>query len=236
MSHELRTPLNSLLILATPAADNQPGNLTDEQVRFADDHPRRRQRPAPADRRHPRPDQGRGRADGRTPPARSPSPAWSSYVEAVCRPLTADKGLEFGGDARPPAAGGAQHRRAPAAADPAQPAVQRGEVHRRRRGAAARSRRRCPAGRQPALRVRPTVVAFGVSDTGIGIPADKLKIIFEAFQQADGTTSRGTAGPGWACRSAGRSRTCSAASMRGRPTIGRGSTFTCTCRSARPAW
>lgn len=35
MSHELRTPLNSTLILATLLADNKPGNLTDEQVKFA---------------------------------------------------------------------------------------------------------------------------------------------------------------------------------------------------------
>jgi CheY-like chemotaxis protein len=48
----------------------------------------------------------------------------------------------------------------------------------------------------PALDASPVVVAFAVRDTGIGIPDGKLEMIFEQFQQADGTTSRKYGGTG----------------------------------------
>jgi len=195
MSHELRTPLNSLLILAKLLADNPDGNLNPRQVEFS-----RTIHSAGTDLLQLINDildlskVEAGKMD--VHPGDVAVAGVVEYVEATFRPLTAEKDLRFTvtiADDVPRAVSTDQHRLQQVLRNLLSNAVKftsSGEVRMEIRLAAHERFA------TPALRGDQPVVAFSVSDTGIGIPPEQLKVIFEAFQQADGTISRKFGGTG----------------------------------------
>ncbi|MEO8152529.1 MAG: response regulator [Rhizobacter sp.] len=183
MSHELRTPLNSTLILAKLLADNEHGNLSPEQVKFAqtisgagndlltliNDILDLSKIEA-------------GKVDLHIEPI-----ALTSMVEGLVKslePLADQKGLQLRGTVEP----GTPERMDT-------DGQRLGQILKNLLSNAMKFTERG----EISLKVfQPPEggVSFAVRDTGIGIPTHQQELIFEAFRQADGSTHRKYGGTG----------------------------------------
>jgi len=194
MSHELRTPLNSLLILARLLSDNPDGHLTDQEVQFATTIHR-----SGSDLLQLINDIldlskiEAGRMDVR--PKKLPLIKLLDYVHATFRPLTLDRGLAFEvtvGEDVPREMWSDEQRLQQILRNLLSNAI--------KFTASGRVELRVNRIKDPDHTFthgdNDDVIAFEVSDTGIGIAPEKLPVIFEAFQQADGTTNRKYGGTG----------------------------------------
>jgi hypothetical protein len=195
MSHELRTPLNSLLVLAKLLSENPDGNLTVKQTEFA-----RTIHDAGSDLLQlindildlSKVEAGKMEIH----PAPISLSTLLEYVDATFRPTTAQKKLALRIDVSsdvPTLIYSDEQRLQQILRNLLSNAVKFTATG----GVTLRVAMAPPEVEfGPPLRDEDSVIAFAVSDTGIGIAEDKLELIFGAFQQADGTTSRGYGGTG----------------------------------------
>ncbi|QNE74601.1 HAMP domain-containing protein [Streptomyces finlayi] len=234
MSHELRTPLNSLLILAKLLADNAEGNLSPKQVEFAETI-----HGAGSDLLQLINDildlskVEAGKMD--VSPTRIALVQLVDYVEATFRPLTAEKGLDFSVRVSPelPATLHTDEQRllqvlrnllSNAVKFTDSGAV---ELVIRPAGADVPDSIREHLLEAGSLRdADADLIAFSVTDTGIGIASSKMLVIFEAFKQADGTTSRKYGGTGLGLSISREIARLLGGEIHAASEPGRGSTFT----------
>jgi HAMP domain-containing protein/signal transduction histidine kinase/DNA-binding response OmpR family regulator len=196
MSHELRTPLNSLLILAKLLGDNIDGNLTDKQIQFANTI-------------HNAGAELLGLINDILDLSKVEAGKMDVHVGEVSvadelaalersfAPVAEQKGLTFELDFAESALATIvtdQQRLQQVLKNLLSNAFKFTDT-----GGVVLRVAQAPPGRQFAAETLATaahVVGFSVVDSGVGIAADKLRVIFEAFQQADGTTSRRYGGTG----------------------------------------
>ncbi|MDX6694635.1 MAG: hypothetical protein QOF02_2238 [Blastocatellia bacterium] len=196
MSHELRTPLNSMLILSRQLAENADDNLSSKQVQFAETS-----HSSGADLLSLINDiLDLSKIESGMMAIDVSEVAFDGVLEQLDRSfhqVAQDKGLEFvleHGDNLPSSMETDEKRLQQILKNLLSNAFKFTESGR----VALRVEAVEKSGHfiQEALNRADEIVGFSVIDTGIGIPTEKQRIIFEAFQQADGTTSRKYGGTG----------------------------------------
>ncbi|OQP61895.1 hybrid sensor histidine kinase/response regulator [Niastella vici] len=196
MSHELRTPLNSLLILAQQLYENAEGNLTEKQIRYAktihscgDDLIQLINDILDLSKIE------SGFITANIAPVRYYE--ITGFVETTFKPIAEARHLRFTieTDTKLPETMETDIQRLNQILknllSNSFKFTEKGEVKLK----IYEANRNWKPGNS-SLDNAQRVVAFAISDTGIGIPLEKQSIIFEAFQQAEGSTSRKYGGTG----------------------------------------
>jgi HAMP domain-containing protein/CheY-like chemotaxis protein/signal transduction histidine kinase len=226
MSHELRTPLNSILVLGQQLSENTEGNLTPRQVEFS-----RTIHGAGTDLLNLISDiLDLSKIESGTVSVQAEEVFFASLLEMIARPFRHE----------------AENRRLTFETF-ADPALSQSLVTDAKRlqqvlknllsnafkfteqGQVRLSVLKAQGGwatNHPILSKVEAVVAFEVADTGIGIPAEKQRIIFEAFQQADAGTSRKYGGTGLGLAISRELANLLGGEIQLRSATGSGSTFT----------
>jgi CheY-like chemotaxis protein/signal transduction histidine kinase len=226
MSHELRTPLNSILVLGQQLSDNPDGNLTPKQVEFS-----RTIHGAGTDLLNLITDiLDLSKIESGTVSVEAEEVFFASLVDTVERPFRHEAEN--------------RHLAFKVQTDPHLPrslVTDSKRLHQvlknllsnafkfTEQGTVSLSVSLPTAGwgpDHPILGKSAPVVAFEVADTGIGIPFEKQRIIFEAFQQADAGTSRKYGGTGLGLAISRELASLLGGEIQLRSTPGQGSTFT----------
>jgi CheY-like chemotaxis protein/signal transduction histidine kinase len=226
MSHELRTPLNSILVLGQQLTDNPDGNLTVKQVEFA-----RTIHGAGTDLLNLITDiLDLSKIESGTVSVQAEEVFFASLLDMMARPFRHEAEnrrftFELTTDPRLSRSLVTDAKRLQQVLknllSNAFKFTEQGSVR-----LSVFLAERGWSDDHAVLRAAPSVIAFQVQDTGIGIPAEKQRIIFEAFQQADAGTSRKYGGTGLGLAISRELANLLGGEIQLRSEVGTGSTFT----------